>query len=158
MGKLRKTEGTSLVHNVVRSVAVDADNNKWFGTEFGLSEFDGTVWQTYLAENPSADFVLDLFFDNQGSLWIGSLAGVTKFDGSTFTDYDMSSGLVYSSVQAIAQDQDAICGLVPISGHHVLTVPPGKTIPPPMACLTIGLQILLWIAITRYGLQPKQKG
>ncbi len=30
------------------------------------------------AESPSADFVLDLFFDSQGSLWIETLPGVTN--------------------------------------------------------------------------------
>jgi len=41
------TTGDGLAHNGVYSIAVDADNVKWFGTFDGVSSFNGTTWTTY---------------------------------------------------------------------------------------------------------------
>ncbi len=92
---------------------MDDDNYKWFGTEFGISKFRDENWQTYLAELPLADFVLDMFVDDQIIL-VGSLAGVSMINGDQIIDYNMDDGLIYDRVDAIAQDKDGVCGLQPI--------------------------------------------
>jgi hypothetical protein len=38
---------TTLRCNDILDIAIDAQGNKWFGGESGLSEFDGTEWKTY---------------------------------------------------------------------------------------------------------------
>ncbi len=102
----QKDEGNSLVHNIVRDVVIDQQQNKWFGTEFGISRFSNGNWQTFLADLPLADFILDLFVDSKGRIWVGSLAGATMIDGNNIVDYGASDGLVYSRVDAITEDLD----------------------------------------------------
>jgi len=36
-----------LPDNYVNGVAVDANNNKWFGTQAGVGKFDNTNWTIY---------------------------------------------------------------------------------------------------------------
>lgn len=46
-----RTDNTGLVSNTVRSVTVDAGHVRWFGTNAGLSSFDGDGWGSYTFEN-----------------------------------------------------------------------------------------------------------
>jgi hypothetical protein len=41
------TTSTALANNIVHDIAIDAQGNKWFCTDCGVSKFDGTNWTNY---------------------------------------------------------------------------------------------------------------
>jgi ligand-binding sensor domain-containing protein len=46
-----RNENTDLVSNRVQTAAVDAGHIRWFGTDSGVSSFNGNVWGVYTREN-----------------------------------------------------------------------------------------------------------
>ena len=102
------TSNSDLAADYVMAIAIDAEGNKWFGTNRGVSVFDGTNWTTYDTSN--SDLVNRrinaIAIDAAGNKWFGTSNGVSKFDGTNWTTYDTSnSGLAFDYVSAVAVDQ-----------------------------------------------------
>ena len=102
------TSNSELAGNFVNVITIDALDNKWFGTSFGLSKFDGNNWTTYNASDSglAGDDVEAIAIDALGNKWFGTDGwGVSKFDGTHWTTYNTSnSGLSDDCVLAIAID------------------------------------------------------
>ena len=82
------TTEEGLVHNFVQSITSDQDGNVWFGTQGGLSVFDGTKFTNYTkADGLSSDNILCLTVDKNGVVWIGTDEGVNSFSNGTLTSY-----------------------------------------------------------------------
>ncbi len=67
------TSNSRLVSDNVNAIAIDPEGNKWFGTDAGVSKFDGATWTTYTLENTSqrGDQVATVTEDTPvGSEWI----------------------------------------------------------------------------------------
>jgi hypothetical protein len=99
---------SELVNNYVHAIAADEDGNVWFGTNNGVSKFDGTTWTTYdTSDGLAYKRVNGIAIDAEGNKWFGtSNGGVSKFDGTTWTTYNTSnSGLVSNKISAVAVDQ-----------------------------------------------------
>ncbi len=102
-------ENTSggLCGNYVRSIAVDASGNVWFGCEDkdpvtgyfiggGLSKFNGSTWTSYTPSNSNlkTGYISAIAFRNN-DVWVGTgfcgqvsdNKGLYKFDGTTWTSY-----------------------------------------------------------------------
>ena len=94
----------------VFSIAVDEENNVWFGTRKGVVKFDGINWVIYNTSNSELvnNNITAIIEDIYGNIWIGtSGGGVSKFDGTNWITYNTSnSGLASNYVPAIAEDQD----------------------------------------------------
>ncbi len=104
----------------VFSLAIDASNNKWFGTGggptgtteaiqpgAGLVKFDGTNWTVYNTSNSGLanNTVRALYIDAAGVIWAGTYSGLSKFDGVTWTTFNkINSGLPSDSVTSITVD------------------------------------------------------
>lgn len=96
-----------LAGNEVNMVFVDSENNKWFGTQYGLSVFDGAGWENYTPGNGLIyQEVLAVAEDQQGVMWIGTPFGVSRFDGTNWISYTQTDGLSDSYVYDIAVDQN----------------------------------------------------
>jgi ligand-binding sensor domain-containing protein len=100
--------------NLVYSVAVDNNGNKWFGGQPGrLTKFDGTTFTLYDSSNspikPSA-LVMAICQDKIGNLWIGGNGvGLLKFDGINWTHFTTTnSGLPHDYVKSIAIDSNNV--------------------------------------------------
>ncbi|OQA91071.1 MAG: Two component regulator propeller [Elusimicrobia bacterium ADurb.Bin231] len=95
-----------LANNDVNSIAIDSAGNKWFGTNSGVSKFDGTNWTTYTTANGLADNdVNSIAIDSSGNKWFGTYGGVSKFDGTSWVTYSTStSGLANNPVVSIVID------------------------------------------------------
>ncbi|OON64729.1 histidine kinase [Massilia sp. KIM] len=83
-----------LVQESVLSVVQDRDGFMWFGTQSGLSRFDGYRFVTYRnelgnANSLSNNWVRVLHIDRHGQLWLGTDGGLNRFDPVTrsFTLY-----------------------------------------------------------------------
>ena len=111
------TEADGLADNDVRSILIDPDGVKWFGTSNGLSRYDGAGWKTYRQTNEiqtlADNAINDLAFENSSygpELWIGTDNGVSVMsidvDAVTFaTPYRTDNqDLVSNKVQAVAVD------------------------------------------------------
>jgi ligand-binding sensor domain-containing protein len=78
-----------LINNTVYTIAIDAQGNKWVGTQQGVSKFDGKNWTPYTTANSglSNNMVNCIVIDSKANKWIGTWKGLTKFDGSNWTTY-----------------------------------------------------------------------
>jgi signal transduction histidine kinase/ligand-binding sensor domain-containing protein len=77
-----------LSQNSVWSIVQDKTGFMWFGTDFGLNEYNGYNFRIFKAlENRlsiSADRVEHLFVDSYGLIWMGLANGVNVFDRSNY--------------------------------------------------------------------------
>ena len=109
-----------LPQNTVRCIAVDAANNKWVGTDFGLAVFDNASWTIYNTSNSGLpdNNVRAITMDAQGNKWIGTLSGgVARFDGAAWMIYDQgNSPLPSDFVRAITFDDSGAVWLGTSSG------------------------------------------
>lgn len=114
------TEDDGLLNDKVRSIAIDGNQHKWIGTSDGVSVFDeNNAWVTnheIIFELPPPDElnpIEDVQIDSQGNVWVGvyvdylvTEGGITIFDGSTWSDFDVSDGLVGPVVRRLAIDSE----------------------------------------------------
>lgn len=103
------TESDGLVNNVVNCVTVDRDDNIWFGTNRGISIFDGIGWTSItLADNVNLldEIVTAIYARDNGDIWIGTDFGAGVWDGSSFTNYTTTAELGNLRVQAITEGND----------------------------------------------------
>ena len=110
--KTYNTSNSPIPGNLVRSIAIDRDGNKWIGTLYdGLAKFNGdATWEKYADFNsglPNND-VYPITFDKEGNIWIGTNGGgLAKFDGTTnWTIYNKSnSGLPDNKIYSMTIDK-----------------------------------------------------
>ena len=100
------TTANGLANNTVWSIAIDAQGNKWFGTDAGVSEFNGTNWKTYTtADGLANNKVSSVAIDAQGNKWFGTYGGgISMFNGVEWTTYTAADGLANNNVLSIAID------------------------------------------------------
>ena len=88
-------------------VAVDDNNNKWFGTAAGVAKYDNATWTVYTTSDGLIDnFTKCIAVDKNNNIWVGTNNGVSKFNGTTWTNYTTSDGLINNEVVYIAGDVD----------------------------------------------------
>jgi len=100
---IKLTSADGLVDNVVLSIAIDSEGNKWFGTSEGISRFDDTNWTSYTT---NGNAVYSIAIDSEGVIWFGKEKGVSSYDGVSWTEYDKSDGLANDYVSSIAIDSE----------------------------------------------------
>ena len=99
------TDSTSgLANNGVNCLDVAPGDVMWFGTQAGVSVFDGTNWT---AHNTSTDagFVNDVVTAIKvmanGYVWIGSDFGAAYYNGTSWTTYTETNGLGEDRIKTI---------------------------------------------------------
>jgi ligand-binding sensor domain-containing protein len=98
-GRAQTLENFRSVNNI-RAMAIDAQGNKWLGTQRGLFKYDGTNFTQYTTQNGLyQNLVGGIAIDAQGILWLANGA-LTRFDGTTFTHYTEASTDTYTANQA----------------------------------------------------------
>lgn len=64
------------------SLAIDNDNNKWFGTSNALFKYDGVNWKVFdinIVQYYSQVMINSIVPDNNGGLWLGTNVGFIYF-------------------------------------------------------------------------------
>lgn len=83
------TMDDGLAANRVYSILQDSCGFMWFGTDDGLSRFDGIKFKNYyLSEYINAttsNSVKKIFIDHRGKMWIGLDSGIVIYDSQTDT-------------------------------------------------------------------------
>lgn len=103
------TTADGLVNNAVNCVAVDLNDNVWFGTQGGLSYFDGSSWTNYSKEDyPELinNAITAIAVDSEDNLWIGTDFGLNKFDGLNWETFTEADGLSDDRIKFIAESPD----------------------------------------------------
>lgn len=100
------TRANGLASDYVLCIFQDRDGFIWFGTDRGVSRYDGQSFKTYTTnEGFKSNFIYAICQDNSGALWFGTYdGGVTKFDGTTFRTFTTNDGLPSNQVGAITKD------------------------------------------------------
>ena len=84
------TTEDGLANNAVVSIEEDKEGNLWFGTQSGLSKYNGNTFTNFGKKNGlQLDHISNILIDKTGSIWIGAWGGVTHFNGVTFTDFPL---------------------------------------------------------------------
>jgi len=85
------TSDDGLIQNGITSILQDSRGFMWFGTQAGLSRYDGYHFTNYQHDsaNPNSlsnNYVRDLYEDADGILWVGTEGGgVSRYDPQTET-------------------------------------------------------------------------
>ena len=101
------TETDGLLSNFVECIAIDINDNIWFGTSIGLQKYDEVNWTTYNTStypDMASDNIKVITCMTNGDVWIGTDNGVSKFDGTNWTTYNSSNGLNNNQVKSIDED------------------------------------------------------
>ncbi|MET0857457.1 MAG: two-component regulator propeller domain-containing protein, partial [Telluria sp.] len=104
-----------LAQETILSIVQDGDGFMWFGSQGGLSRFDGYRVTTYRNEvgNPRSltnNWVRVLHLDRAGRLWLGTDGGLDRFDPvtQTFVHFRANDAAKRGSgnlhIQALAED------------------------------------------------------
>jgi ligand-binding sensor domain-containing protein len=92
---------------IIGGVAVDSNNNKWFGTAAGVAKFNNTAWSVYTTTDGLIDnYTTCIAVDKNNNVWVGTNNGVSKFNGTSWTSYTTTEGLIDNAVVYIAGDND----------------------------------------------------
>ena len=108
------SENSGLLSNKVKSIYITKDGIKWFGTEKGLTSYNGSEWNTITDEtNPDSyninDIVLEMS-DNATALWSATAGGaayfpVTENEATTPVFYTPdNSGIASSNASSVCID------------------------------------------------------
>lgn len=103
---LKYTAQEGLPTNNIQAVTIDRAGHKWFGTPFGVSEFDGQSWKIYTTKNGlPTDEIYAIAVDLAGNIWVGGRYKIGKFDGQSWIDYSTQAGLNSEYVIAMTVDK-----------------------------------------------------
>lgn len=106
------TSADGLAGDGVNAIVQDRQGNLWFGTDDGLSRFDGTNWVTYRQGRGSHDLngkrVLALYVDQLGVLWVGTDQGLIRIEGENWQRLTSADGLAGDQVYAILEDPQGV--------------------------------------------------
>jgi ligand-binding sensor domain-containing protein len=98
-------EGSGLLGDDVRDLAIGPDGRVWVVQLQGLSVTDGKAWETLPASDWGSTVAEALAVGPDGSLWLAHLGGVSRFDGTDWTTWPLAElGIVAEGeyAQAIA--------------------------------------------------------
>jgi len=77
-----------IISEIVKAVAQDTAKGFWFGTDKGVSHYNGKIWRNYTeAEGLISNTIHDIAIDLDGSLWFATNKGISHLTG-TYSSID----------------------------------------------------------------------
>ena len=101
------TTTDGLLNDNVNCLDVASSDVLWFGTQSGVSVFDGVNWVGHTnATDPGLvdDNVLAIRVMSNGDVWVGTDFGACHFDGNSWTTYTTADGLGNNQIKCIEED------------------------------------------------------
>ncbi|MCS6884811.1 MAG: two-component regulator propeller domain-containing protein [Acidobacteriota bacterium] len=93
------TSSSGLPSNIIYCLFQDSKGYMWFGTDSGLSRYDGVQYVNFGKEHGLPDpSVRNIMEDAVGNLWISTKGGVAKYDGKSFQRFGVDDGLPSNEV------------------------------------------------------------
>lgn len=110
------TSESGLPQNSVQAIAQTRDGYLWFGTQEGLTRFDGVHFVTYTRHNApglASSNIQALAASADGSLWVGTDSGLSHYlpaampgDTGSFTTLTTRDGLAGDNITALLDDRE----------------------------------------------------
>jgi ligand-binding sensor domain-containing protein len=98
-----------LASNWTNDILQDEEGVMWFGTNAGVSKFDGRSWTTYTQEDGlTGNNVYAVIQDRKEAIWVGTGGGVSSFDGESWKTYTQKDGLAGNNATAIMEDKEGV--------------------------------------------------
>ena len=98
-----------LAHGDVYAIHHDPDGAMWFGTEGGLSRYDGKGFLNFTEEDGlGGNSVRAIHRDANGLMWIGTEGGLSRYDGKGFVNFTEEDGLAGNEVWTIYRTPDEV--------------------------------------------------
>ena len=122
-----------LLSDTVKTIMVDTNGDRWYGTEHGVSSHTGKFlknpysWISYTTDIGLVNNnVQALAEDSTGAIWIGTSGGISKLlpVDTTWTNFTMDSGLMSNDVRDIAVAADGTVWFATSGGLSKLTIIP----------------------------------
>ena len=99
------TDANALVNNVALSVSVDSNDNAWFGTQEGISMFDGTTWTNYTEEDGLVyNTVKAIYVNAAGTIYAGTDFGISQLSDGNWSTLTTDNGLEDNKINCIFED------------------------------------------------------
>ena len=97
-----------LASTVIDAIFQDRAGYLWFGTQGGVSRYDGQRFTTFTIDDGLAyNGVSAIAEDGDGNLWFGTWGGgISRYDGQAFTTFTTDDGLAHDVVLSILRDRD----------------------------------------------------
>jgi len=91
---------------MINAIAIDNMGNKWFGTDYGVYEYDNSQWIWYSTSNSGLinDYVFSVAIDLQGNKWFGTRGGISKLDTAKWSNYINPEGGNKNHIHALSVD------------------------------------------------------
>lgn len=116
------TTADGLVDNNVLCATSQGSGVMWFGTQNGISKFDGVNWTNITTTTDTAlisNTITAIKTMSNGDLWVGTDFGICKYSNSTWTSYTTTDGLGDNRVKYITESSD---GRIWIGEYDGLTI------------------------------------
>lgn len=100
------TTSDGLIDNNVLCASVADSGVIWFGTQNGISKFDGNTWTNFdKSSHPNLidNTIKAIQTISNGDLWVGTDFGVCKYSGSNWSCFNSSGGLGDDRVKYIKE-------------------------------------------------------
>lgn len=88
----------------VRAIAQTPDGVMWFGTDNGLSRFDGRRIQNFSLGDADTNRILALQILENGELWVGTRAGAYVYSGGGFEPIENTLSFAITSIVSRGDD------------------------------------------------------
>lgn len=101
------TTTDGLLNNNVLCLDVASSDVLWFGTQDGISVFDGNNWSSHTnATDPGLvdNNIQAVRVMSNGDVWAGTDFGACHFDGNSWTSYTTADGLANNQIKCIEED------------------------------------------------------
>ena len=98
------TDADGLANNGVNCLDVAAGDVMWFGTQAGVSVFDGSTWTSHNTSTDAGfvdDVITAIKVISNVDVWIGSDFGAAHYDGTSWTTYTETDGLGDDRIKTI---------------------------------------------------------
>lgn len=104
------TTDDGLIDNTVNCLVATVEDNKtvmWFGTQEGISKYDGDTWTNFNTTSHTGlihNTISAIGVDDDGQIWVGTDFGLSFFDGTDWKSYTETDGLADNRVKYLKAD------------------------------------------------------
>ena len=101
------TTADGLGNNVIKCINEDSDGNIWFGTNSGVTKYDGNNWFS-IGTSDGLPFggVVDIDQGSNGDIYLCSgLGGLFIYNGSVLNSFTETDGILDNKLRALVVDQ-----------------------------------------------------
>ncbi|NJM05899.1 hypothetical protein HC891_06405, partial [Candidatus Gracilibacteria bacterium] len=98
------TTANGLAGNIVQAIWQSPSGALWFGTENGVSRYDGTAWASYRTADGLLDANVWAISGDAASVWFATSSGLSRLDAIGWRSFTVADGLPGNDVRAVLVD------------------------------------------------------